>query len=61
MGLRWTEGVGCVSGGRLGWRRESRDKIGFLGLAGQVVGYFSHCLGGRGMKSEYGACTGMKE
>ena len=50
-----------MSGGRLGWRRESRDKIGFLGLAEQVVGYFSHCLGGRGMKSEYGACTGMKE
>lgn len=31
-------GLGCVSGGRLGWRRESKDKIGVLGEAGQVVG-----------------------
>ena len=33
MGLHWTEWVGCVFGGRLGWRRESRDRISFLGTS----------------------------
>lgn len=37
--------MGCVAGGELGQRRESGDKMDFLGGAEQVLGYFSHCLG----------------
>lgn len=36
------------------WTRGGKA-VGFLGGAEQVVGYFSHCLGGQGMRSEQGA------
>lgn len=36
-----------------GLRRESRSEMGLLGGAGQVVGCFSHCLGGRGLRSPH--------
>lgn len=43
--VRWTRGGNAVR---------------FLGGAEQVVGYFSHCLRGWGVRSEQGAGAGRK-